>query len=479
MLRERYTTAIRRVIGTGILCALICFVVAGGAPSVRAQTAANQSPPAMPTTLNIVLHDQAPYFNPKRVRVGRGSTVVWNNQGPALVHTILINSTKGAVRSGSIRPGQTWSYTFTEAEDAVIKTSCEVHPYMYGMIIVGNPPDALVSAMESTVGSASGGALARILEFPLPVPNSVPGIIAIDSDDNIWFTMGGGGFANINYPPLSKIGRLTIDGDVTVYTLPTPAAGPSGIAISPDGIVFVTELFGNKIARLDPSRHLIEEYPIPTPESWPTGLVLDAEGNLWFNETKGNKIGRLSAAGVITEFDVPTSASRSTGMAIDQQGNIWIAEREASKIGCLRRDRTFVEYSLPRPGARPTGITVDDRGRVWFAERAGNAIGVLEDGQVREYPLPNAQSAPFFPVVDRDGKVWVTEMFGNRVQMLDPLSGKTVEYAIPTPDSWPLGMAFDSQGNIWVAEQLGNKVAVMLAGQEAKPKDVPQKRAEQ
>lgn len=435
-------------------CVLLAFVISFLIPDEVQSSDAE---------FTVILRDEAPYFNPRRLRVARGSKIVWKNQGPVLTHTILINAASGVARSGSIRPGHTWSYVFGESDDAVVKTSCEIHPYMYGIVIVGDPPDKLIQAVESKLDpNQSSGLLARVLEFSLPVPDSFPGILAIDSEDNVWFTMGGGGFAGIEIPPRNLIGRLTLDGDIKIYSVPTQASGPSGIVVSPDGMVFTTELFGNKIARIDPLKHVIEEHPAPTPDSWPTGLALDGEGNLWFNETKGNKIGCLSRSGNITEFPVPTPGSRSTGLAVDPQGNVWIAEREGNKIGCLRRDGTFLEFSIPTPQAKPTGLTLDSQGRVWFAERQGNKIGVLENGQIREYPLPNPNSGPFSVLVDQEGQVWFTEMFGNRIGMLNPISEKIVEYDLPTKDSWPGGLAMDSQGNLWFSMQLRNKVGVIL-----------------
>ena len=447
------------------LCA--AFLILIGAllfPSATSKAAQNDGGISQdrPGTYTVVLRDEAPYFNPKRLRVPRGSTIIWDNRGPALIHTVLVNTVKGVSRSGSIRPGQAWSFVLAHSDDAVIKTTCEIHPYMYGIVIVGQPPDSLISAVEAATDSSKGtGESARILEFPLPVADSVPGILAIDPDDNVWFTMGGG-FANIDLPPLNMVGRLTLDGDLRVFTLPSKASGPSGLVIAPDGIIYVTELFGNNIARLDPNRRTIEEHPIPTANSWPTGLALDDEGNLWFNQTRGNKLARLSKSGVVTEFYIPTANSRSTGMVIDQQGNIWIAERDASKIGCLRRDGTFIEYSIPTPKASPTGMAVDRQGRIWFAERQGNKIGVVENGRIREYPLPNPHSGPFFVMIDADGLVWFTQLFGNRIGVLNPETGKITEYDLPTKDSWPGALAMDSQGNVWFTMQLRNKVGVIL-----------------
>jgi streptogramin lyase/plastocyanin len=445
------------------LCGLVALLTIGGASQMRSQTTQPGEDKAQ-NSLTITLRDEAPYFTPKRSRVAKGTTITWVNKGPALVHTILVNEVKGPVRSGSIRPGEIWSHTFQDDEDAVIKTSCEVHPYMYGLIAVGNPPESLIAATESALKGArtTPNLTPHVLEFPLPVPNSVPGILVIDKEDNVWFTMGGGGFGNISYPPLNKIGRLTLDGDIRIYSTPGEASGPSGVALARDGSVYITELFGNTILRLDSKRKVIDRIPIPTPESWPTGLVFDPAGNLWVNETKGNKLARLSTNNVLTEFPLPTRDSRATGMVIDSKGDLWIAERDGGKIGHLTQDGTFVEYSVPTPNAKPTGMAADRFGRVWFGERQGNKIGVVSDGQIQEYPLPTPNSGPFSLCIDNDGQVWFTEMYGNRIGVLDPFSGRIQEYDLPTPDSWPLGLAMDSQGNLWYSMQLKNKIGVLL-----------------
>lgn len=414
-----------------------------------------------PKEYTVELRDQAPYFHPKRLKVERGSKVTWKNHGPGLAHTVYFTSESGVARSGPIHPRTEWTFTF--AGDAVVRTSCEIHPYMYGIVIVGNPPASMIAAVESPVKGplVSSALAAHIVEYPIPVPNSVPGILAIDRQDNIWVTLGGGGWANIAHPPLSSFARLTADGDFTVYRTPTPASGPSGLLLDRKGNVLLTLLMGGKIARFDPVRSAFEEFPIPTPVSWPTGLALDRGGNLWFNQTKGDKVGRLSPSGAMVEFPVPTPGAHPTGMDIDSRGNVWIAERDASKIACLRPDGTFIEYDIPTPRAKPAGIAVDRQDRVWFAEREGNHIGVIENGRIREYPLPTPHAGPFFIAIDHQGLVWFSEVFANQIGVLNPQTGKVVELRVPTPDSWPGGLAFDSQGGLWFTEQLGNKVATI------------------
>lgn len=415
--------------------------------------------------ITITIQDEAPYFVPKRSTISQGTTVTWKNIGPALIHTILIRSADGNITSGSITPGHSWTYSFKEGEDAVVRSSCEIHPYMFGILIVGNPSNELIKAVDAELPVLNAGEAVRYREFPLPIPDSVPGIVAVDDEDSTWFTMGGGGFGNISMPPLSNVGRMTAEGDLAVYTLPTAAAGPSGIVLGEHGVAYVTEFFGNKIARIDANRKAITEFPIPTPNAWPTGIARDNLGNIWFNETNGNKVAKLTPQGNIVEYPLPTPGTRSTGIAIDKDGQVWVSERDANKIACLRADGSFVEYAIPTANAKPTGIAVDAENAVWFSEREGNKIGKITAGKLSEFSLPQPHSGPFIVMPDREGKVWFSEIFGNRIGHLDPRTGKVEEFKIPSSDSWPAGIAGDSVGNIWYASQLKNRVGVLVMNQ--------------
>jgi len=434
---------------------------------VPQQTARAEGPDASAAkNLTVVIQDDAPYFRPKRTQIASGATVTWKNVGPSLIHTILIRSADGSVTSGSITPGHSWTYHFAENQDAVIRTSCEIHQYMFGILIVGKPSTDLVKAVDSELQPDSKASLSvRYREFPIPINDSVPGILALDGDDSAWFTMGGGGFGNISLPPLNRVGRMTSDGDLVVYDLPTPKAGPSGIILGQHGVAYVTEFFGNKIARIDANTKTITEFPLPTANAWPTGIAKDSRGNIWFAETNGNKIGKLTPQNHIIEYPLPTPASRSTGIAVDKDDQVWVAERDANKVACLRRDGSFVEYAVPTPNGKPTGIAVAADNTIWFAEREGNKIGHIAENKVSEFSLPHPHSGPFIVLPDHEGKIWFSEIFGNRVGHLDPESRKIDEFPLPSPDSWPAGISGDSMGNIWYASQLKNRVGVLVMNQ--------------
>ena len=71
-------------------------------------------------------------FNPVTVTISTGQTVTWTNMD-TVPHTVT--STTGVFNSGSIEPGQTFSYTFNNA--GTFEYSCTNHPSMqHGKVIV-------------------------------------------------------------------------------------------------------------------------------------------------------------------------------------------------------------------------------------------------------------------------------------------------------------------------------------------------------
>ncbi|OAF05879.1 hypothetical protein AYJ54_02465 [Bradyrhizobium centrolobii] len=133
----------------------------------------------------------------------------------------------------------------------------------------------------------------EVTEFPIPPANSSPGGITTGPDGALWFTESVGG----------KIERITTDGKLTEFDLPNPNAQPWGITTGPDGALWFTEascvrqpgprcVLGNKVGRIT-TTGLVTEFPIPSDGSGPHSITAGPDGALWFTEYYGNRVGRL------------------------------------------------------------------------------------------------------------------------------------------------------------------------------------------
>ena len=99
------------------------------------------------------------------------------------------------------------------------------------------------------------------------------------------------------------------------------------------------------------------EFPIPS-SPYPYGITAGPDGNLWFTGYFGNKIGRVTTAGAITEF--PVYGHCPPGSRRGPDGNLWFTEISGNKIGRITTaGRHHRSSPIPTANSQPAG----DHGR--------------------------------------------------------------------------------------------------------------------
>jgi plastocyanin len=107
---------------------------------------------------NKTVYIQDFYFSPTSITVEPGTTVTWVNQGQA-PHTAT--HTGGTFDSGTLQPGQSYSYTFNRA--GTYAYYCQIHPNMTGTIVVGGGGAAYFAGSATASPTASPTATASAL----------------------------------------------------------------------------------------------------------------------------------------------------------------------------------------------------------------------------------------------------------------------------------------------------------------------------
>jgi amicyanin len=74
-------------------------------------------------------------YDPMIITVSAGTTVTWYNND-TVDHTVTTFSGPASFDSGVIRPGETFSFTFTEA--GTYDYWCTLHPFMEGQVFVSS-----------------------------------------------------------------------------------------------------------------------------------------------------------------------------------------------------------------------------------------------------------------------------------------------------------------------------------------------------
>ena len=207
-------------------------------------------------------------------------------------------------------------------------------------------PRAIALGSDGNIwfGEFGGGKIGRvtpqgvITEFPIPTPNSGPRALAAGPDGNIWFSEFLTG----------KIGRITPKGEITEFDLPRPNTGPGDITAGADGAMWFVELHGqpdgrkvdgNRVGRITMDGR-ITEYSMPSQAGSPINIAVGPDRNIWY--TKPGLVGRVTPDGQITEFPLPSTGATGLTAGSDRQppnrlsNRLWIAMSAANKIAFLQ-----------------------------------------------------------------------------------------------------------------------------------------------
>jgi virginiamycin B lyase len=259
----------------------------------------------------------------------------------------------------------------------------------------------------------------RVTVYPVPLAGVATSGITIGPDGAVWFTVTDFGYSGGPSTP-TAIGRLTMSGTMRLYPLPT-GSSPFGLVFGPDGAIWYTDPNSNSIGRLTLDGRVVR-FPIPTSGSNPLGITVGADGNLWFTENVTGGIGRLNpTTGVITEFPAPNPTD---GITTGPDGNIWFAD--FSNV-IFRITPVGVETAFPLGtggiDSLPDDVVFDADGRLLFTEDSTNArtpeyVGRLDihDGQITRFLLPPGSALPQgMTIAGSEHDIWFTEYDAGKI----------------------------------------------------------------
>ena len=246
-----------------------------------------------------------------------------------------------------------------------------------------------------------------------------PAGIALGPDGNVWMaeTQGPG-----------RITKVTPAGVVTEFTggvTPNLTAGqqPANVSAGPDGNVWVTQFSTGGIVRITPAG-AVTEYPrAVTGNNNPVGITAGPDGNLWFVDfAHPGRIVKMTTAGAMQTMasggdSSGLSANRfPRGITLGPDGNLWFTEFAVpGRIGRITPAGVVTEFPLGGPSTfspnrQPVGITTGPDGNLWFTEQGdGGRIGrITPAGVVTEFDLPPGR-VPALITSGPDGALWFTE----------------------------------------------------------------------
>lgn len=296
--------------------------------------------------------------------------------------------------------------------------------------------------------------------------------------------------AEVQDPTVGK--TITLAADLVIDSnqpQPLTMNAPRALAFAKDGSFYVADSLNHRILHFDPNGNLLGQWgsffdgsKSPAPlgtfnEPW--GVAVGPDGSVFVADTWNHRIEKFTADGQpIKEWghfgqaDTPDAFYGPRSVAVDSQGRVFVADTGNKRIVVFDSNGNFITQFGSQglePGQfdEPVGVAVDSDGRVYVADTWNQRIQTFLPTSDGTSYLPDQQWEVFgwagqsldnkpFIAVDAQKNVFITDPESYRVM---EFSGNgdllrvwgdygTTESTFTLPD----GIAVDPQGRVWVTD---------------------------
>ena len=320
---------------------------------------------------------------------------------------------------------------------------------------------------------ASSSTIGFITEYPIPIADSAPQSIIVQSSGppaQLWFTMS----------EADAIGNLVVT-DTNDFSFKTYTAGITSnstphdlVYDSANNLVWFTESTNSSIGRLDIGTGAITEISLPGNRD-PLHLAMAPDGRLYITSPSTNHLIRYDPG--TTNFDLfPYDAvgGNPTDIDILNNNSIWITSPATNHVAELRPDTgsNFIKIPVQDFGLAPfppSGLTLDNTGP-WITAAGKNWVGRYAEGTLsfwRWYEVLSENSgagAIDYTSTGGFNYLWFVEPNLGRVARMGLSAGDNnlislIAHGLSDAGSQPSDIIVDSSGTAWITGKGSNVIA--------------------
>ncbi|MCL5026839.1 MAG: TIGR03663 family protein [Chloroflexi bacterium] len=306
-----------------------------------------------------------------------------------------------------------------------------------------------------------------------------------DLVDNLWAVSATAAPATIEDDQYASKARVL----AAAQTIGAPGAGdgqlaePKGIAIGPDGSIYVADSRNNRVEKFDASGNFVTKWGSSGNANGqfaePWGIATDGQGNVYVADTWNHRIQKFDKNGnFLLTWGTGISANQGEfygprGIAVDAGGNVYVTDAGNHRIQKFDGEGRFLAAYGSRGDAEgqfaePVGIAVDRAGNIYVADTWNQRVQRL-DADLRptgQWPVAGWQTQSLlnkpYLTVDSEGNVYASDPDNHRMLQFSSTGSIRAVWGKLGIDATgmnvPTGVALDASGNIYITDSLNGRI---------------------
>jgi DNA-binding beta-propeller fold protein YncE len=255
--------------------------------------------------------------------------------------------------------------------------------------------------------------------------------------------------AEVLFPPLGNYQRMTMPSlDAFVFNPLAPAAP-----------LFVTRPLAGTVRTVQSGLNQ------------PRGIAVAPDGRIYVADTGNRRVLVLSPAGAVTDILTPGRQPfvEPFDLAVDRQGNLYVLDAGQARIAIFDRDGGYLRDLPASPTVldRARGLHLDGQDRIWVADTPGGRVVAFDQaGQiVLEIPVwPGQASQPVDVAVGFDGTIFVTDAGLHKLVHFDASGRRLLAWEIPVANTMDGShLAVDGVNQLYITQPEMGQIALHRA----------------
>ncbi len=276
---------------------------------------------------------------------------------------------------------------------------------------------------------------------------------------------------------------------------PLSLNAPRALAFAPDGTLYIADSRNHRIVHLDVDGKELGHWgsyadgvsspAVPGTFNEPWGVAVGPDGSVYVTDTWNHRVQKFTANGKpLTTWGQYGTAEQGDGfwgprgIAVDDQGYVYVADTGNKRIVVFDADGNYVsEFGSAGLEAgqfdEPVGVVVDQAGKLFVTDTWNQRIQSFTISEDRLTFTPDRQWEVFgWYGQSLDNKPFIAVNAAGHVFVTDPEQYRVIEFTAEgevvrtwgdaagaeTTFGLTAGIAIDAQGHVWVTDALYNRI---------------------